>query len=418
MESWYVMKRFICSVLAALLVLGAVPVRADNDIFSAPLTSRFCASASMAENRSMFSTIEHGGFAVPLTRSMTAEVLYAMDPMPDAHPLSRSFPDVGADASYAAAASWAVENGILTETEGGFSPEQSMTREQLAIALKAYMDHADMVLPEINEGVAFPDSETMSADGKAAAAVLQKGGVMAEASDGSFHPGFTVDVAQGERIFLRLLGGMRRRFMTLPIATVSEGAPVDDSWFDDVCFIGHSQVVAMGMYFHFQQTDYLAEVGFTAPDMLVHKGFHRHNGRYGSLLRLLQSNSYGKVYVMLGINDVSTHANRIEEFKEPMRKILDIVKETQPNAKLYLISLAPVGRSASYKVIYNPEVTTLYSQAVKDLSREYDAEYIDLYRLLSDGEGYMYDEYSVNDGIHIVPKAYEMLEEYFKTHTT
>ena len=94
------------------------------------------------------------------------------------------------------------------------------------------------------------------------------------------------------------------------------------------------------------------------------------------------------------------------------------MKETQPDAKLYLISLAPVGRSAPYKVIYNPEVTTLYSQAVKDLSREYDAEYIDLYRLLSDGEGYMYDEYSVNDGIHIVPKAYEMLEEYFKTHTT
>ena len=60
----------------------------------------------------------------------------------------------------------------------------------------------------------------------------------------------------------------------------------------------------------------------------------------------------------------------------------------------------------------------LYSQAVKDLSREYGAEYIDLYRPLSGADGYMYDEYSVNDGIHITPETYSsMLEEYFMTHT-
>ena len=409
------MKRLLCAILCFILILGAVPARADNDPFAAPLTSRFASAASMARNRDVFVPIERSGFAAPLTRAMTAEVLYAVatDPVTT----TRSFSDVAADASYAAAASWAVESGILAAADDSFLPDQAITREQLAIAMKVFLDCSDMTLPEINETVIFFDTDYMSAAGKAASGYMQRGGVMAEASDGNFYPGFNVSVSQAETIFLRLMGAMRRRFMTLPVATVSDGEPVDDSWFEDVCFIGHSQVVAMGMYFHFTGTDYLAEVGFKAPDMLVHKAFHRSNGRYGSLRRLLENTSYGKVFVMLGINDVSDRKNRIEEFKAPMRQILDIVKETQPNAKLYLISLAPVGRSASYKVIYNPEVTALYCGAVKDLSREYDAEYIDFYRLLCDDEGYMYDEYAVNDGIHIVPKAYEILEEYLKRHT-
>ena len=411
------MKRLICFILCFIFILGAVPARAANDIFAAPMTSRLCPAASMAQNRAAFVPIERGGLAAPLTRAMAAEILYAIDPTPDIHPMSRTFTDVSTDAAYAAAASWAAVNGILSDTDGNFSPDQSLSREQLALALSAYLDYADMVLPQINESVYFYDTETMTPAGKIAAGDMQRGGVMAEASDGNFYPGVTVSVAQAETIILRLMGSMRRRFMELPVATVSESDPVDNSWFEDVCFIGHSQVVAMAMYFDFTGTDYLAEVGFKAPDMLVHKGFHLSTGRAGSLRRLLEYKSYGKVYVMLGINDVSDRKNRIEEFKTPMRQILDLVKQTQPDAKLYLISLAPVGRSASYKVIYNPEVTMLYSQAVKDLSREYDAEYVDFYRLLCDEEGYMHDEYSVNDGIHIVPKAYDMIEEFLKTHT-
>ena len=411
------MKRFVLLILCFILFLGPVPVYADNDPFSSPASSRFCAAASMAENRGIFLPVEKTGFTPPLTRSMAAEILYAIDPTPDLHPMSITFSDVAPETSYYAAASWAVEKGLLSSEGGSFSPDQALNREQLAVLLCAYLDHADMVLPEINESVAFYDAPFMSPDGRRAAEILQRGGVMAEASDGNFYPRANMSVAQAEPVFLRLMGAMRRRFMTLPVATVLESDGVDASWFGDVCFIGHSQVVAMRMYFDFAGTDYLAEVGFTAPDMLVHKAFHQSSGRAGSLLRLLENKTYGKVYVMLGINDVSDRKNRIEEFKEPMRRILDIVRETQPEAKLYLISLAPVGRAAPYPVIYNPEVTMLYSQAVKDLSREYGAEYIDLYRLLSDADGYMIDEYCVNDGIHIVPKAYEMLEEYFRTHT-
>ena len=395
------MKRMLCSILCCMLILGAVPVRAENDLFASPLTSTLSAEASMAENRAIFEPMERSGFSSPLTREMLAEALFSI---------------AAPDAFYTSPNAWAEEKGILLEGDG-FSADQAVNREQMAVALRAFLTSEDLVLPEINESVYFYDTDTMSQAGRTAAGIMQRGGVMAEASDGNFYPGATVTVDEAETILLRLLGAVRRRFMTLPIATVSQSESVDNSWFEDVCFIGHSQVVAMGMYFDFAKTDYLAEVGFTAPDMLVHKAFHQSNGHYGSLRRLLEGKHYGKVYVMLGINDVSDRKNRIEEFKAPMRQILDLVRETQPDAKVYLISLAPVGRNASYKVIYNPEVTTLYSQAVKDLSREYDAEYIDFYRLLSDSEGYMYDEYSVNDGIHIVPKAYSMLEEFLKTHT-
>ena len=417
-EREYAMKRTVGFILVFMILLGTVPARADSDIFDAPSVSRFCSAAPMSENRAVFASAERTGFTPPLTRAMAAEILYAIDPLPDLHPMSRTFSDVNADSVYAAAASWAVEKGLFDSGDGSFSPDQALNREQLAILLNRYLACSDMVLPEINETVVFFDTPNLSPEGKTAAGVLQRGGVMAEASDGNFYPGAAVTLAQAETIFLRFIGAMRRRFMTLPTATVAESDPVDPSWFSDACFIGHSQVVAMRMYFDFTGTDYLAEVGFTAPDMLVHKGFHTSSGRAGSLLRLLQNKSYGKVFVMLGINDVSDRKNRIAEFKEPMRKILDMIKEMQPDAKLYLISLAPVGHAAPYVVIYNPRVTMLYSQAVKDLSREYGAEYIDLYRPLSGADGYMYDEYSVNDGIHITPETYSsLLEDYFRTHT-
>ena len=128
------MKRLLCAILCFILILGAVPARADNDPFAVPLNSRFCSAASMAHSRDVFAPIESSGFSAALTRAMTAEVLYAIAPDPGT--TTRSFTDVSADASYAAAASWAVDNAILTAADDSFLPDQAITREQMAIAMK------------------------------------------------------------------------------------------------------------------------------------------------------------------------------------------------------------------------------------------------------------------------------------------
>ena len=65
---------------------------------------------------------------------------------------------------------------------------------------------------------------------------------------------------------------------------------------------------------------------------------------------------------------------------------------------------------------YNPENTIFYSQMLKDLAREYGTEYLDVFRILCDSEGYFKEGYS-GDGIHIKPKIYPVFVDYLKTHT-
>ena len=76
-----------------------------------------------------------------------------------------------------------------------------------------------------------------------------------------------------------------------------------------------------------------------------------------------------------------------------------------------------MGRETPLNKAYNPENTTLYSQAIKDLSREYNTEYLDVFRLLADNEGYFQDIYNAGDGIHIKPKEYPVIEDFLRCHT-
>ena len=141
------------------------------------------------------------------------------------------------------------------------------------------------------------------------------------------------------------------------------------------------------------------------------------NGGYGTLSDGLHQKTYGKVYIMLGINDRSLRDDRVETFMTPMRQILDLVRETQPNATIYLLSLVPVGRYTPMNELYHPTSTVFYSQLIKTLSREYDTEYIDLFRMMCDRAGYFLNRFNSGDGIHIASDRYPEIVEYLKTHT-
>ena len=183
---------------------------------------------------------------------------------------------------------------------------------------------------------------------------------MLENGDGYFCPYEGVSVSEAESIFLRLAGGMRLIFPEAPISTVKESAPVDDAWFDDACFIGHSQVVGMSEYFNLPNVDYYAVIGHKAAEVLQFPYYTMPSGRMGTLKNSLSMASYGKVYIMLGVNDFEKRG-REDEFILPMRQILELVKTSQPQARIFLVSVAPVGRETKNNLLYNPEnVIMLY----------------------------------------------------------
>lgn len=70
-----------------------------------------------------------------MSRAMLVTVLYRLSGEP-AVSQDSGFADVASDAYYADAVSWAVGEGIVTNTsQPTFSPDESVTREQMAVLL-------------------------------------------------------------------------------------------------------------------------------------------------------------------------------------------------------------------------------------------------------------------------------------------
>lgn len=411
------MKRITALLLCVVLFyVLTVPIYAAEPETYSLRVSEYCEAASMSDYRELFRDAESGGMDRDMTRAMLAGILYNIfGSAEDAETIPS---DVDASQWYAAGTAWALKKNIIpNDGNGTFRPDMPITREAFLITLYRCANAYGVSLEAINPWYTFLDGGLMTPEAQTAAFTIQRAGVMIEDTDGYFHYRDAVPLAEGEEVILRFLGTQRDILTALPVSTVAESEPVSDDWFNDVCFIGHSQIVGMQKYSGLSGPDYYAVVGHTAQSTLDYEFYPLPNGRYGTLSDGLHSKSYGKVYIMLGINDSSLDKNRVEKFMTPMRTILDLVKETQPGAKIYLLSLVPVGRYTPMNELYNPDSTVFYSQLVKTLSREYDTEYIDLFRMMCDKAGYFLNSFNSGDGIHIQSDRYPEIVEYLKRHT-
>ena len=411
------MKRLFSLLLCGALLLAlSVPVSAAEPETDSLRVSEYCESASMYAYRAVFRDAESGGIDVTMTRAMLAGILYRVYGSEDD---AESIPtDVDPAQWYAAGTAWALKRNIVpSDGNGTFRPDDPVTRQVLLITLYRCANTYGVELPAINPWVSFNDGGLMTPEAQTAAFLIQRAGVMIEDDSLLFRYDDNVSLADGEEILLRYFGTSQDILTALPVSTMEESESVSDGWFDDACFIGHSQIVGMQIYSGLTGPDYFAVVGHKAQDVVDYDYYELPGGGYGTLRDGLQRKTYGKVYIMLGINDSSLRDDRVETFMNPMREILNTVRETQPGATIYLLSLVPVGRETPMNELYNPTSTVFYSQLVKELSREYNTEYIDLFRMMCDKAGYFLDSFNSGDGIHIASDRYPEIVEYLKTHT-
>lgn len=410
--------RTVLYLVIISLLLSSTAIASETGELHSP--SVLAASASMADYHDLFTEAERFGSA-PLNRAAAAVILARCANGEGTAGAGSVSSDVDSSAWYAAGVQWAVYHSVISLGEDGlFHPDEAMNREELSLALNNWLDATGHALYIINTWSSFSDAHLFSKPGRQAAALMQEAGVMIEDAGGYFYPGEIVTVQQAESIILRFLGALQRiSFPELPVSSVPETAPVDPSWFNDACFIGHSQVVGMETYFSLGSADYYCSVGHCVKDVLEFEYYQGPEGGYGTLNKILHNypGYYKKVYIMLGINDCSTEDDRVEQFMAPMRTLLDLVRETQPEAIIYLISLAPVGRYTPMNIAYNPANTILYSQALKTLSREYGTEYLDVFRMMADSEGYFKETFDAGDGIHIQAARYPEIEDFIRCHT-
>ncbi len=180
----------------------------------------------------------------------------------------------------------------------------------------------------------------------------------------------------------------------------------DISYFDDALFIGDSRTVGIQEYGTMNKSDYFCSVGLSSEkinDEVI-------NGI--TFDQAIDAKQYGKVYIMLGINEVG---NDFEYTLTSYRAVVEKVKVHQPNALIYVQGNLHVSESAETNVINNEGINYLNGM-IASLADNKRIFYIDINELYDDEYGCFNESYT-SDGIHPLAMYYTKWCEWLCTKT-
>ena len=190
--------------------------------------------------------------------------------------------------------------------------------------------------------------------------------------------------------------------------------PVDDSFFSNAVFIGDSRMEGFRNSSGITDGTFLTGVGLAINDM-DRQIISTAEGNI-SVYQGLSGHQYGKIYLMLGANDLGYYP--WEDFLPQFESVLKQFHELQPKAIIYVCSVIYVDESKiapGFEYDNNDNVRTINGyilQACEDLWYSY---YMNLNEIFSNGAGGLIYEAS-SDGIHLYPDYLAMMHDYLRTH--
>ncbi|SFX32152.1 GDSL-type esterase/lipase family protein [Ruminococcus sp. XPD3002] len=178
------------------------------------------------------------------------------------------------------------------------------------------------------------------------------------------------------------------------------------SYFDDALFIGDSRMVGISEYGSLKNADYFCSEGLQASRIATEAV----DGK--TVDDVLNSKTYGKVYVMLGINEVG---NDMDTTISKYSALVNDIKAKQPQAIIYLLANLHVSSFVEDGIINNGNIDTLNSRIAQlaDYSTTY---YLDVNSVFDDGYGGLNAEYT-SDGIHPLAKYYGEWSDWLCANT-
>ena len=209
--------------------------------------------------------------------------------------------------------------------------------------------------------------------------------------------------------------------VTVPVTEATTAAPettappaaASDDYFSDALFIGDSRTVGMALYAPIDGATYFATVGLSTYK-IDNVTSEVPGTKDKTFAQVLAAKQYGKVYIMLGINELGNDFNYTMEH---YRALIDRVKQGQPNAIIILQANLHVAysRSATDAVVNNTVINNFNNQlaAMADGQKIY---YLDANPLFDDSNGCLAADYT-SDGTHPYAKHYLTWADWLRNHT-
>ncbi len=176
----------------------------------------------------------------------------------------------------------------------------------------------------------------------------------------------------------------------------------DSSYFEDALFIGDSRTVGLYEYGGLGNAEVCADSGMNIYKVFEEE-FTLRSGEKLTLEEILNQRQFGKIYIMLGINELGYDFNQtVKKFTES----IEIIKNYQQDAIIYIMANLHITNEKSSKSEYftNANIDK-YNVAVGALADEKQIFYLDVNPLYDDEEGGLSTEFT-KDHAHILGKYY------------
>ena len=187
----------------------------------------------------------------------------------------------------------------------------------------------------------------------------------------------------------------------------------DDSYFDDALFIGDSRSVGLEAYGDLGKAKFFCKVSLSTAGIRSVSASVKGYGNV-TLAQLFSKAKFGKVYIMLGINEV---ASKLDTTAGRYKELVDWVKQQQPDAVVYVMANMLVTEARSNKNIYgvnSARLRALNERQAENADNE-TVFYIDCNEYFGDGKGNLSPVYS-GDGVHPYGKYYKTWGQWIKEH--
>ena len=202
-------------------------------------------------------------------------------------------------------------------------------------------------------------------------------------------------------------------------APVPESAEQGAEFFADAVFLGDSLTDGLMLYSVVRPANVLAVKGVSVftigskPVLPDPKG-----GEDITILDALeQDKSYGKIYLLLGVNELGEPSD--SRFINAYGELIDRLEENYPDADIYIQSMMPVNeskaRSAGLAKAITNENIARRNGLLQALCAEKGVFFLDLYSLMLDENGMLPRE-ETNDGVHLYIPGYQKWYAYLCTH--
>lgn len=206
---------------------------------------------------------------------------------------------------------------------------------------------------------------------------------------------------------------------SLPAETPAPYAP-DDGTDDaepadlsDALFIGDSRTVGLMEYAGLSEADFFCGTGMTVFDAYKDRVSVPNVGKV-TLSELLSGKSYGKIYLMLGINELGYPFDSVVN---KYNDLYELIREQQPDALIFVQAELHVTekRSESDKYINNSAISRLNAE-VEKLADGESSFYLDANPLFDDEGGSLAADKSADDA-HLYAKHYAEWGDWLRTET-